>query len=229
MDVSVAITTFNGEKYLNDQLDSILLQLNENDEIIISDDGSTDSTLEIISSYISKDNRIKLYTNKRLGIAKNFQYVIEKCSKELIFLSDQDDIWTDDKIELVKEAFIKSNAKVVLHNGVKFFENDNDIEECLIPKMRQGVLRNILKSSYWGCCIALRREFVKVILPFPEGIVAYDQWIGLMAEKGQVSEFIEKPLIRHRVHENNVSKALAFNKKLIFRVNIITRYIKHIL
>ena len=227
MNISVAMTTYNGEKYIRVQLDSILSQLTEEDEVIVCDDGSSDKTIEIVKEYTFKHKNVKLFTNERLGVVRNFQSAIEKCTKELIFLSDQDDIWCEEKVDLIRTAFRKGSAKLISHNAEIFCEEDDGIKGQLITKMHHGVIRNLMKSSYWGCCMAFKKEIVTFFLPFPKGIVAHDQWIGLIVEGKKLSEFINKPLIRHRVHHNNVSKPLSLREKMLFRGNMIAGLVKH--
>ena len=103
MSISIAMATYNGEKYIKDQLDSILVQLGKDDEIIISDDKSTDQTTEIIKKYIKEDSRIKLLEGPQKGFVKNFENALLNCSNEIIFLCDQDDIWLENKKEKVLE------------------------------------------------------------------------------------------------------------------------------
>ena len=110
--ISVCMATFNGEKYLKEQIKSIIAQLDINDEIIISDDGSTDSTIEIINSF--NDFRIKLYQNSFKNLISNFEFTLNNASGDYIFLSDQDDIWLPNKVELCMKSLI--SADLVMTN-----------------------------------------------------------------------------------------------------------------
>jgi glycosyltransferase involved in cell wall biosynthesis len=223
MNVSVAMTTFNGEKYIYEQLESILLQLDKEDEIIISDDGSTDLTIDIIAKF-SIDQRIKLFRNKSLGVVKNFEFVISRSSKDIIILSDQDDIWINNKVQIIKDYFhLNENKLLVLHNGIEFSECDSNHKKIMIKKKNNGVLSNLVNSSYWGCCMAFRRELNNKILPFPKGLIAHDQWIGLVGEFRKVSGFIDKNLILHRIHSSNVSKRLSISNWVKFRYNLLVK------
>jgi len=224
MNISIAMTTYNGEKYIREQLDSIVNQLEETDEIIISDDGSVDSTLEIINKFLVKDNRVKLYKNNGLGVVKNFEFAISKCNKEIIFLCDQDDLWMKDKVKKVKEYFKLNKQKLLLlHNGIDFSDDDLSNNKELITQKKQGVMSNIIRSSYWGCCMAFRIDFVEYILPFPKGLVAHDQWIGLIGEYKGTSGYIDEPLIMHRKHQQNVSRKLSAIGRIRFRWNLFIR------
>ena len=104
MKVSIALATYNGEKYLREQLDSILSQSIQDFELVACDDCSTDSTLKILNEYAEKDFRVKVFTNeKNLGFKKNFEKAIFLCSGDYIALSDQDDIWTENHLQVLLE------------------------------------------------------------------------------------------------------------------------------
>lgn len=224
MNVSVAMATFNGEKYLKEQLDSILCQLDFKDEVIISDDGSTDETLNLLNEY-KNDKRVQVIKNPRKGVVSNFDNALRNSNNEVIFLSDQDDIWLPNKVEVVKKCFLNSEKDLVLHNGLIFQDNVDVLNKLLIKKMRHGVMINVLKSCYWGCCMAFKRNLLHHILPFPSHVPAHDQWIGLVAEKRRQSIFLNKPLIMHRVHKNNVSRPLPLSQKLSFRVRLLQSFL----
>ena len=153
--ISVAMATYNGEKYIKEQLDSILSQLNEIDEIVISDDDSTDNTRNIINSF--NDKRIKLLDGPKNGVKQNFANAIENCVGKYIFLSDQDDIWENNKVERVLNTFEKEKCMCVVHDCTVF---DSDTNETILDSFydfrnsKRGVLKNILKNSYIGCCMA---------------------------------------------------------------------------
>ena len=99
--ISVAMVTYNGSRYIREQMDSILKNLKEQDEVVVSDDGSTDGTLDILAEYQEKEPRIRMIEGPRQGIKKNVEHALRHCKGEYIFLSDQDDIWTDDKVDKV--------------------------------------------------------------------------------------------------------------------------------
>lgn len=206
---SVAMATYNGEKYIKWQLVSIINQLSDIDELIISDDGSTDNTLSIIREFQKNDKRIKLFEGPKMGVKQNFANAIDKCKGEYIFLSDQDDIWAPNKLEKVLEIFKNQHTSLVIHDC--FVVNDNmDIISYSFFKSRNsksGILKNIIKNSYIGCCMAFKSDLKKYILPIPNKIEMHDQWIGILAENfGEGSSFINDKLIKYRRHESNVSQ-----------------------
>jgi len=207
--VSVAMATYNGEKYIEEQIDSILVNLNENDELIISDDGSTDKTIEIIKRYIEKDDRIKLYDGPHNGVKQNFANAVEKSMGKYIFLTDQDDVWMANKLEEVLNVFESNNdITLVIHNceivdkklektNINFFEFRNS---------GVGIVKNIWKNTYIGCCMAFKSEMKNKILPIPNDIEMHDQWIGILNERYGKNKFLDKCLIKYRRHEDNVSQ-----------------------
>lgn len=203
--VSVCMTTFNGEKYIRNQVDSILSELEVEDELIVSDDNSFDDTLKILNSY--NDQRIKIYTNdNRKGIIGNFENAIKKSSGDYIFLSDQDDIWIKGKVEktvtlLKKSDLVISDAYIIDENETKlntsFFEVNNT---------KYGFFVNIIKSGYLGCAMAFKKEVKNYILPFPIKIPMHDLWIGsLVYLLGGDVTFSKEKMILYRRHGNNAS------------------------
>lgn len=234
--ISVAMATFNGEKYIKEQLSSILIQLNDIDEVVISDDGSTDNTLKIIREF--NDKRINLISGPKKGVKKNFENAINNCKGRYIFLSDQDDIWSPIKINVVLNIFNNKSIILVVHDAQVFDSKTNNIIINSFFEFRNsgnGILKNILKNSYIGCCMAFDSDLKDFILPIPDNIEMHDQWIGIIGEmKGKVS-FINNQLISYRRHSNNVSslKHHSISKMILNRFilvkNILIRrkYDKH--
>lgn len=215
MNVSVCIATYNGEKYLTEQLESILYQLGDNDEVLISDDGSTDSTLDIINRYTSLEN-VHLVSSKRLGSpVKNFERVLNFVSKDIVVLSDQDDVWLDNRLEEIKSEFSLDNSLTLLVQNSRIFKNiDNTFfeREDLFNSIRRrpGILFNLYRNTYVGCCMSFRRSCLKNILPFPNGVPMHDIWIGLVCEVfGKVKDINECRMLyrRHGMNASNTSES----------------------
>jgi len=205
--ISVAMATYNGEKYIKEQLDSILCQLKTDDEIIISDDGSTDKTINIINSY--NDKRIKIIEGPRKGVKQNFANAIDKCSGKYIFLSDQDDIWGKEKVLKILKVFsLNDKIKVVVHDCSVVNNDMRIVNESFyrIRNSKPGIIKNIWKNSYIGCCMAFDSKLKEKILPIPNDIEMHDQWIGIKAELNGKSVFIKDKLINYRRHDSNVSE-----------------------
>ena len=229
--ISVAMATYNGEKYLKEQLESILVNLKENDELIISDDGSTDGTREIIYKYLENDNRIKLFDGPKNGVKQNFANAINKCSGEYIFLADQDDIWYDNKVEEVLNVFkAEMDVTLVVHNCKIVNEKLEELDKNFFEYRKSGIgiFKNILKNTYIGCCMAFKKEMKNNILPIPKDIEMHDQWIGILNEKYGNSFFLNKELLMYRRHENNVSQMKHYGiiKMIRNRVFFIMWYLK---
>jgi len=207
MKVSVCMATYNGEKYLKKQIDSIILNLGIDDELIVSDDGSTDHTKEIVNSYVKNDKRIHLINGPQCGVIRNFENAIKESKGDIIFLSDQDDIWDKNKVKFIKKCFIKKRVAVVIHDADVIDCNGNIILSSYFQwrKSQAGVLKNIVKNSYIGCCMAFRKELLKYILPFPSNIEMHDQWIGILGDLYGGTYFLNRILFHYRRHDNNVS------------------------
>jgi len=197
------MATYNGEKYLRPQLDSILKQLSAEDELIISDDGSTDNTLEIIGSY--QDERIKLLHSTHENLILNFENALENANGDAVFLCDQDDIWFDAKVEKYKER-LKKNLLVFSNAAMFQGFNNNDFELFFKDsKKKTGLLNNLKKVKFLGATLAFQKSVLQKALPFPKNIPMHDIWIGLVAETMGSTYYIDEPLIYYRRHENAAS------------------------
>lgn len=233
--ISVALTTYNGETYLKEQLDSILANLRKQDELIISDDGSKDATPEILREYMEKDKRIRLVEGPHQGIKKNVEYAIGQCTGEYIFLSDQDDIWMPDKVKRVMEVFEREHCNLVIHDA-KVIQAENR-EKIIMPSFMEfrsakaGVWKNLLKNSYIGCCMAFKAEFKETVLPIPQDIEMHDQWIGILNDWcNKDSCFLREPLILYRRHGHNNSAMTHYGigKMIRNRVVFCIRFLQRI-
>ena len=219
--VSVAMASYNGEKYIKEQINTILNNLNDRDELVISDDGSSDMTVEIIKNF--NDKRIKLLEGPKKGLKKNFENAIQNTTGDIIFLSDQDDIWMENKVRKVLECFNNNNYILIQHDAIVVDENDKVIYESFAEhrKVKTGVIKNLIKNSYHGCCIAFKKELKEQILPIPDNIYLHDEWIGIIAELNGKKYFLDEKLIKYRRHSQNTSsfKHLPFQEMVLNRVN----------
>lgn len=205
MNVSVIMATYNGEKYIKEQLQSIVCQLREKDELIISDDGSTDRTVEIASSFVNE--KIRIVSGKHTGVVDNFANALSYANNEIVLFSDQDDIWCEDKIDKVRSFFIHNkHINLVMHNAGYIDKDGNTTPSDIFEKRksRHGFIHNVMYSTYYGCCMGVRRDYLLSLMPVPNDVM-YDQYFGACAEKDRVAAFIEEKLINHRYHSGNVS------------------------
>ena len=205
--ISVAMAVYNGEKYLPEQLDSILPQLEPGDEIVVSYDKSKDGTWALLQSYREKYPQIRVLENQNPGINGNFNNAIAGCSGDYIFICDQDDRWAENKRAAVVETFEKTGADMVIHNGVHIDGEGKTISEPFFTMYRigNGKLKNILKPRYSGCCTAFTKEMAKKIMPMPMVLDAYDHWIGTVGEFMGTIAYDDRILLYHRIHGSNVT------------------------
>ena len=221
--ISVVLAAYKGEKYICAQIGSILGQLGENDELIVSDDFPKGKTKDAVFERFGDDSRIVYLEGPSKGVIENFEFAISRARGEYIFLCDQDDVWLDGKVQTVVKK-LKNGADLVLHNALivdgKLHKTGETAFE--INRTKKGFIRNIIKNSYQGCCMAFRSELKKYILPFPKKIPMHDQWIGLIAEKHGNVVFIDEPLILYRRHGGNVTgNGSGFITKFNWRTDII--------
>ena len=228
--ISVCIATYNGEKYLKQQIDSVISQLNTDDEIVISDDGSTDQTIYILESY--KDERIKIYTNtNKHGVIHNIENALKNSTGKYIFLCDQDDVWVDNKVKISLEAL--KNYDLVVSDCFITDENLNIIQDSFYKQhnSKSNKWLALLRNPYLGCCLSFKRTVLDLSLPFPKNIPMHDSWIGNVGAFKFKSIFIAEKLIYYRRHGNNASTTsepskASILKQLNFRLPIICGLIR---
>ncbi len=212
--VDILLATYNGEKYLKSQLDSILSQSYSNFRLLISDDGSTDKTKSILEEYSKKDNRIVLFfQNENLGIIKNFEFLLKKVEAKYYMFSDQDDIWKENKIEKSIKTLEETESDLVYSDLEVVDENLKVIYESYWKL--KGIYKKIkkynnFKSLYLnnfvtGCTILSKKDLINKFLPLPKTskYVLHDYWIPLILSQTGKITYIEEPLIKYRQHKNN--------------------------
>ena len=233
MTISVCMATCNGERYIKEQLDSILCQLNEDDEVIISDDSSSDRTVEIIHSY--NDKRIKLFENQKfMSPIYNFENALKHSLNEYIFLADQDDIWMNNKVNVCKKYL--EEYDLVVSDADIIDCNNNIIHDSFYEVFgsKCGFFKNLIKNSYHGCTIAFNRKVLQRALPFPKDLPMHDWWIGLISEIYGKPYFISENLISYRRHCGNSSPTCdhsrySYFSRIRFRALIIKSLIARII
>lgn len=202
---SVCVATYNGEKYIEEQLRSILVQLRPEDEVIVSDDGSTDNTLAVIRSI--NDARIKIVHNKTHCYIDNFASALSYARGEIIFLSDQDDVWLPYKYE--RSLSELETTDLICTDSIVTDEHLNVIRDSYfaINHAGKGILKNILIDTYCGACMAFKRRVLEAAIPFPQTHgIGHDLWLGLVAEMIGTVRFIDTPYILYRRHEGSITQ-----------------------
>lgn len=224
LSVSVCMATYNGELYLREQLDSILLQLRGGDELVIVDDCSKDSTSEILKSYRDKDERVKVFFNQRnLGVIRSFESALSKAANEIIFLSDQDDVWLPGRVSSCLEVFAQKaqvSAVVVNAEVLAFTEctGTGFYPQGYTPSF--SLFSQLYKNEFIGCCMGVRRRVIQLALPFARGISMHDWWLGCCALISGEVFFLNENKIYYRRHSSNASPAQRRKLVTIFRSRI---------
>ena len=206
--VSIIMATFNGARYVDDQLQSILAQATPSDEVIIADDCSTDGTYAILVDYAQRYPTIKVVRNRRnAGVRTTFETLLSLCTREVVFLSDQDDIWTEGRKDRMLDALRHCGYVAVLANA--FVMTERGIEGSFFSDARNPNVRsigsNFFRNNFIGCCMAFRREVLEIALPFPASISMHDWWIGTCAMALGEVRYLAAPSLLYRRHSANQS------------------------
>ena len=204
------MATYNGEKYLFEQLDSIINQTYHNWNLLIRDDNSTDKTLEIIQNYHKKDKRIKILKDNKgnLGIVRNFEELLKSSESEFIMFSDQDDIWVENKLDMYLKMIEKiKNKGFMIHSDAILFDKNksNILKDTFISKkaINRGLENVFFNYFVQGATILISKEIKNFILPFPKEVYLHDRYIHLISELFFERIFVNKALIYYRQHGDN--------------------------
>lgn len=216
MKLSVAMCTYNGEKYIKEQLESILTQTMVVDQIVIFDDGSNDKTTAIIEQFqVEYLHKISLYKNiANLGSTKNFEKAISVCDGDYIFLSDQDDIWKVNKVERVIQHFLANPTTEAIFTNGDLINNNNEkisahtlwdsvffIENQLEKPINLFKLISSKRNMVTGATLCIKKETKEFILPFPDIKKYYhDEWIAIIIASRKKLENLTDKLISYRIH-----------------------------
>lgn len=232
------MATHNGQQYVKEQIDSILCQLSDEDELIVSDDGSTDGTCDIISQY--RDKRVKflkfVQPEKLKGqlaahryASRNFENALSNAKGDYIFLCDQDDVWMPNKV--AKCVALLQNAILVKHRGERIDSVGKMLnkQSATLP-MSSSLVVNWYRLYVPGSHIAFRKELLNIALPFPSCTVSHDGWIGCLACYIGKCVDIDEALIKYRIHTHNVSvgRKNKFWVKIGYRISLLLALITRI-
>ena len=238
--ISVCIATYNGELFIKEQLQSILPQLSAEDEVIVSDDGSTDGTLNAVRSI--GDHRIKIVHHEKRKAkftidyaTANFENALHHAKGDLIFLSDQDDVWCSEKVAVMVKTMQTSD--MVMSDCTVVDTQLNIIHKSYYSTMRvfkANLTYNIMKPAFLGSCMAFRRSVLQRALPFPPYGVGHDLWLGLIGLRFYKFKYIPQPLMCYRRHDYTVTDGGKANTtslwfKISYRLYIIKAVISKIL
>lgn len=213
--IDILLATYNGEKYIKEQLNSILNQTYKNFRLLISDDCSKDSTRQILQEYEKKDTRIKVYyQEKNLGYVKNFEFLLKQVQNEIYALSDQDDIWLPEKIEKTYNKLKQTHSDLVFTDLEVVNEKLETIEPSFndfmkltrkIQKYKQSYKMQYLYNCITGCTLMSKKKYIEKIIPIPTNskYVIHDTWIGVIVSLYGKVEYLNEKTIKYRQHGNN--------------------------
>lgn len=228
LSASIVLAAYQGERYIRDQIHSIVKQMSQQDELIISIDPCLDQTLSICQEIRNEypDLEIKILQGPKQGLLKNFEHGLKQASKEIVLLCDQDDEWMDNKLEVIKDHFSKDpSLMAIVHDAAICDANLNPIEPSFFTfrGSKEGYMANIIKNSFIGCCMALKKEVIDLALPFVQPLPMHDQYLGLIAYKLGKVEFLKQPLVRYRRHGDNASSLhhASIGQQIQWRMQII--------
>ena len=217
--ISVAMATFNGARYLGEQLTSLSSQTVKPLELVVCDDGSTDETVTILQSFSAlAPFTVRIFQNvDRLGYRQNFIKAASLCKGSLVAFCDQDDIWNDNKLEIVNKYFIESDDLLVAHDYCVFFE---DGRRSIPSFFRYLALSGFLPvANVKGCSLIFRRELIELVgWPPGQSEWSHDTWVCFTALLLERRGYIRQPLIQHRIHKNNTSGWLPVGKARLSRL-----------
>ena len=201
--VSVCLASYNGERYIEEQIQSVLAQLAPSDELIVSDDASSDQTVDIIKRM--GDARIRLLQNaKSLGIVQNFARALKAAQNEVIFLCDQDDVWLAEKIEVLLNQI---GDNWLIHSDAFVVDTNLNVTQrsytALKPNLNGNFVKYLIMNDVTGCTALFSRKLVEKSFPIPDGYYVHDHYLALMASFFNKVNYCDKPLIYYRQHSGN--------------------------
>jgi len=238
MNISVCLATYNGEKYISQQLTSIIAELSDEDEIIVIDDCSTDGTVKVVEAI--DDHRIVVHVNDRnRGEVHAFGRAMLSARNDLVFLSDQDDVWIPGRVAIMRESLVSSGSSLVSSN-FHWVSADGDPIEVSYDGVRavrsRHYFSNIVdiflgRTNYFGCAMALRREFVEFVTPMPWFVESHDLWIALAGNLIGSNLHLDDHTLWKRRHINNATSTVStrtlyrkLRSRLVFAVSLIVLY-----
>lgn len=236
--VDIAMATYNGENFISEQIDSIINQSYQDWKLYISDDGSSDNTVEIIKTFVSKDKRIELVNTERQGgVISNFNKSLKYTTADFIMLSDQDDIWPSDRLKLLLNTIQQENnidePKLVFSDLTLVNEVGGEIAKSFYKANNLDPLNNLQgynllwNSTVYGCTTIMNRALLNLVLPVPNDAHMHDQWLAMKAHQYNGLIFLDTPTVMYRQHSSNVVGGI--NKGMLNKIKDSKNSIKAIL
>jgi len=224
--INILMATYNGEKYVAEQIDSIINQSYENWNLLIRDDGSNDDTVNIINYYSNFDNRIKIILDDKgnLGLIKNFEELLKYSDSEYIMFSDQDDVWLENKVQVIfssmlklKEKHVEGTPLLVHSDSYIVDDNLNIISSQFIGKRGngKGIEKILFAPCVQGSSMMINKSLKRFVLPFPKNINIHDYYISLVNELIGKRKFLESSLMYYRQHSKN---EIGVNNSLLYKI-----------
>lgn len=208
---SICMATYNGERYLAEQVDSILCQMGEKDELVVVDDASNDGTVGYLKSI--GDPRIRIYCNEEnIGHVKSFAGALGLARGKYIFMADQDDVWIEGRLRIMRGSLSAGSALV--STNTEYVDSHGRMIKPLYPELAEvdscRYLSNIAKiftskAYYFGCAMGLREDLRRLVLPIPSYIESHDLWIAMAANAAKSNCHLACYTLRRRVHGSNAS------------------------
>lgn len=217
MKVSVCMAVYNGTQYLRGQIDSILSQLRAADELIAVDDCSQDRSVELLREIA--DPRLLVHRNPaNVGVMKTFEKALRLASGDIIFLSDQDDVWLPGKVSAALAVYASRPDVTMVATDATVIDGKGKLQEASFfaqhGRFVSGPLRNFLRNKHLGCTLSFRREMLEVFLPIPPDVPMHDIWFGILNGIYGRTYFVDKSLVAYRHHERNLSPRVPFSAGL---------------
>jgi glycosyltransferase involved in cell wall biosynthesis len=229
--LSVVVCTYNGEKYVQQQLESILNQTIRPDEIIVSDDGSSDNTVALVREALAPAHSTGiavtiLTRDTPLGVAGNFSEALAQAQGDLIALSDQDDVWSPEKLEVLTEVFSHHPDVVLVHSDATLINSSGKATGTLMATLdltpqerralleRRGLVALLRRNVVTGATVVLRRSLLEHALPIPDGWI-HDEWLAMVAALQDGLLFDPRAVVGYRIHPENVIGASALNSEQV--------------
>lgn len=204
--IAICMATYNGQLFINEQIDSILNQIDDDAILFVSDDGSQDKTVEILKSY---GDSLVLLNSDRKDIVRNFEFVLRVAYEggaAFFILADQDDVWIPGRYKIIKEK-LKYSSLIML-DGLCVDASKNSLNKSVfdLVNFKSGFFNSFVSNKYVGCCLSFRRELLDVALPFPLGVKWHDWFIALIAELMFKTEAVNIQTILYRRHSANATQ-----------------------